>query len=60
MEFVNLSEGASGRLMAVIFFLTGDGSSNHDSNEDSKAPAQVDGEHAPIFFITKGRVNFIP
>ena len=52
MEFVNLSEGAAGRLMALKFFLTGDGSSNHDSNEDSKAPAQVDGEHAPIFFIT--------
>ena len=51
MEFVNLSGGTT-ELMAEIYFLTRDGSSNPDSNEDSKAPAKVDREHAAIFFFT--------
>ena len=43
--------------MTEIYFLTGYWSSNHDSNEDTEPPAQVDGEHAAIFFITENSLS---
>ena len=38
--------------------LTWDRAGDHDAHEDTEAPAEVDGEHVPVLFVTDEYLHF--
>ena len=46
------------RIELKIKVVTGDRTSDHDAHEDPESPAEIDGEHVAVLFVTDGKVHF--